>query len=359
MQYAQLRVLRDGSLFVSQYYTTQVNWCRVQTDRSIQNCTRLALPGRHRGFDVQLTDSGIRMAIAFENGSVFLFRVEAERNVQPLSNTSLVERSLPSVLPRHSAGDKWSPSTRQRRIPFIPFREIVCSSPPGLFAIDSRVVFYRWWLVNETVFVFDWASAGFTRLQCCVLIEYAYSNSESERSLLVPALIALYSIRSVSTSTSTSILVFILENYSYATASGQTLCFDWQYSSFIKDGAVAARSECLRSRIESGHVFALSSSPQRLLQRKAVRSRGRFECAFRCPGCSTRCSVDDMKPKCSTVNLRSSLEMTPIPIHVTDGPTAFSLSARLHASNLLANHFSFTEKYLLYCTLYLNETITA
>ena len=126
--------------------------CRVQTDRSIQNCTRLALPGEHSGFDVQLADNGIRLAAALrDNRSVALFRVDAERHVQLLSNASVPGAHFPLF-----CGDTLLVAVVDRLI-----SETVSFSIRQDRLIRDRLLISRgeqhpilhWWFVNETLFV--------------------------------------------------------------------------------------------------------------------------------------------------------------------------------------------------------------
>ena len=90
-----LRVGRNGSLFVSKYLNDSVNVCRVHSDLYIQSCNRIALPGKHYGFDVHLADNGILLAAAFNYMALVLFRVDAKLNVQSLSNASLPAARFP------------------------------------------------------------------------------------------------------------------------------------------------------------------------------------------------------------------------------------------------------------------------
>lgn len=80
-----LRVLSDGTVFCGESGTDGVHVCRVETDRSIQNCERLTLTDKHSGFDVQLVGNERRLAAALRNKKVALFRLESERFVQLLS----------------------------------------------------------------------------------------------------------------------------------------------------------------------------------------------------------------------------------------------------------------------------------
>lgn len=78
----RLRVLRDGTLFCGQIDTNGVHMCHVQSDHSIQNCTRLQLPSIHSGFDVELVDNEKFLAAAVERRSVALFHVNTESVAQ-------------------------------------------------------------------------------------------------------------------------------------------------------------------------------------------------------------------------------------------------------------------------------------
>lgn len=78
-RWIHVKILRDGTLIYGQSGTAFIHVCRVHADRSIQNCKSFATPTKHNGFDTQLVDKDKRLAVAFENGSVAIFRMSEER----------------------------------------------------------------------------------------------------------------------------------------------------------------------------------------------------------------------------------------------------------------------------------------
>lgn len=75
---AILRVLGDGTLICGQNHQNAVRMCKVHSNRSMLNCKYLTLPIIYWGFDLQLSGNEKRLAAILENGSLALFRMEAE-----------------------------------------------------------------------------------------------------------------------------------------------------------------------------------------------------------------------------------------------------------------------------------------
>ena len=90
-----MRVLRDGTLLCSEWFTDGIHVCLAQSDRSLQHCARVALPTKHRGFDAQLVGNERRLAVALCDGSVVLCRVNlAPVALEKLSFVKLVGARL-------------------------------------------------------------------------------------------------------------------------------------------------------------------------------------------------------------------------------------------------------------------------
>lgn len=87
-EYLMLDVLSDGSLFCSVLKTERVQLCRIEMDRTLKHQTRVILPCKHEGFDVQLTGNDRLLAAALD-GSVAIFRVGEEGVIEPLSRAPL------------------------------------------------------------------------------------------------------------------------------------------------------------------------------------------------------------------------------------------------------------------------------
>lgn len=152
-----LRVLLDGNLFVSDREASGVRVCHVHIGGTFWNCTRLALPGRLKGFDVQLSDDGILLAaIPGESASLAFFRVDEERNeLEELSNVRLPGAKLPLFCGDNLLVAHLNPvgfyeaelfTTRGDRLQRV-LTQIPLPEQEGYFS--------NWWFVNETLFVLD------------------------------------------------------------------------------------------------------------------------------------------------------------------------------------------------------------
>lgn len=95
----KLSALRDGTLVCGQLYTNGVHVSRVQSDRTMQNFTRVTLPTSYNGLDVRMVDNEKHLAAALMNRSVALYRLEENRvvelsRVSPLGRRRVLLRSL-------------------------------------------------------------------------------------------------------------------------------------------------------------------------------------------------------------------------------------------------------------------------
>ena len=167
-----LHVLRDGTLLCSQINTGSVHLCRVHSDRSLQNCTRVAFPVNHLGFDAQLFGNERRIAAALQDGSVSLFRVDAVPvyALVPLSRVDLSGARIPlffgeSLLVgvatdndvREAVSFSMTDGRLQRDRQLIPHDD-----RPAIFRLFSRddrlLDIYRWRFVEGTLIVCDYNS---------------------------------------------------------------------------------------------------------------------------------------------------------------------------------------------------------
>ena len=163
-----LRVLRDGTLLCSQWRTDGIHVCRARSDRSLQHCARVALQKEQWGFDAQLVGNERRLAVAFLDGSVTLFRIDtapaALVQLSPVITLAGARRALfcgDSLLVGVATGNEVRKAVSftttggrlQRDRQLIP-----CDNRLAIlrwFSRDDRLDIWRWCFVEGTLFAWD------------------------------------------------------------------------------------------------------------------------------------------------------------------------------------------------------------
>lgn len=153
-----LRVLRDGTLIFGLTNTNEVHLCRVLPNRSIQHCAPLRLPAKHIGFDAQLNGNEKRLAAAFQDKSVALFRLDTEVAVL-LSHVPIHYHTAKIIL---FCGETvvvgvGSMNEVQEAESFTTIGGRL-QRDRQLLPRDDRLGISRWCFMDKTLYAWDWKS---------------------------------------------------------------------------------------------------------------------------------------------------------------------------------------------------------
>lgn len=76
-----LRFLNDRTLFFGQLASKVIHVIHVEEDLSMEKLNKISLETQYNGFEAQLIEDEWRLAIAYANGSVSLYRVEVTKTL--------------------------------------------------------------------------------------------------------------------------------------------------------------------------------------------------------------------------------------------------------------------------------------